>query len=53
MPKTNLTNKLFNNLPPTIKCLNHDVKVFKPALKYYFLTHSLYPVDDFTSVENS
>jgi hypothetical protein len=63
MPKTNLTKyqkgvyytgiKLFNNLPPTIKSLNHDIKIFKLALKDYLLTHSIYPVDDFTSVENS
>jgi hypothetical protein len=62
MPNMNLTCyqkgvyytgiKLFNNLPPTIKNLNHDIKVFKPALKDYILTHS-YSVDDFTSVENS
>jgi hypothetical protein len=45
--------KLFNNLPPTIKSLNHDIKVLKPALKDYILTHSFYSVDDFTSVENS
>jgi hypothetical protein len=61
MPNTNLTKykkgayytciKLFNNLPPTINSLNHDIKVFKPALIYYRLTHS-YSVDDFTSVEN-
>jgi hypothetical protein len=63
IPNTNLTKyqkgvyytgiKLFNNLPPTIKSLNHDIKVLKPALKDYLLTHSSYSVDDFTSVENS
>jgi hypothetical protein len=63
MPNTNLTKyqkgvyytgiKLFSYLLPTIKSLNHDIKVFKPALKDYFLTHSFYSVDDFTSVENS
>jgi hypothetical protein len=63
MPNTNLIKyqkgayytgiKLFNNLPPTIKSLNHDIKVFKPALKDYLLTHSFYSVDDFTCVENS
>jgi hypothetical protein len=62
MPNTNLTKykkgvyytgiELLKNLPPTIKSLNHDIKVFKPALKDYLLTHS-YSVDDFTSVENS
>jgi hypothetical protein len=45
--------KLFSNLPPTIKSLNHDIKIFKPALKDHLLTHSFYSVDDFTSVENS
>jgi hypothetical protein len=63
MPNTNLIRyqkgvyctgiKLFNNLPPTIKSLNHYIKVFKSALKDYLLTHSFYSVDDFTSVENS
>jgi hypothetical protein len=63
MPNTNLTKhqkgahytsiKLFTNLPPTIKSLNHDIKAFKPAWKDYLLTHSFYSVDDFTSVENS
>jgi hypothetical protein len=43
VPNTNLSKyqkgiyypgiKLFNNLPPTIKSLNHDIKKFKPALK--------------------
>jgi hypothetical protein len=61
MPNTDLTKyqkgvhytgiKLFNNLPRTIKSLNHDIRVFKPALKNY-LIHS-YSVDNFTSAENS
>jgi hypothetical protein len=43
MPNANLTRykselyyvgiNLFSTLPPTIKSLNHDIKVFKPALK--------------------
>jgi hypothetical protein len=59
VPNTNLTKyqkgayytgiKLFNNLPPTIKSLNYDIKVFKPALKDYLFTHSFYSVDDFIS----
>jgi hypothetical protein len=63
MPNTKLTKyqngvyyigiKLFNNLPPTIKSLNHDIKVFKPALKDYLLTHSFHYIDDFTSVEEN
>jgi hypothetical protein len=40
------TIQLFSNLPPTIKILN-DIKVFKPALKYYLFTHSSYFADDF------
>jgi hypothetical protein len=42
VPNTNLSKyqkgvyytriKLFNNLPPTIKSLNHNIKKFKPAL---------------------
>jgi hypothetical protein len=62
MPNTNLTKyqkgvyytgiKLFNNLPPAIKSLNYDIKVFKPALKDYLFTHSFYSVDDFISAEN-
>jgi hypothetical protein len=57
MPNANLTNyqkgvyhtgiKLFNHLPPTIKSLNYDIKVFKPALKDYLLSHSFYSVDNF------
>jgi hypothetical protein len=41
--------KLFSNLPPTAERLNHDVKAFKPALKYCFLTHS-FCVNDLTSI---
>jgi hypothetical protein len=63
VPNTNLTKyqkgayytgiKLFNNLPLTIKSLNYDIKVFKPALKDYLCTHSFYSVNDFISAENS
>jgi hypothetical protein len=34
--------KLFCNLPFTIKSLNHDIKVFNPALKDDFFIHSFY-----------
>jgi hypothetical protein len=34
--------KIFNNLPLTIKRLNHNIKKFKPALKEYLLSHSFY-----------
>jgi hypothetical protein len=42
--------KLFNNVPPTTKRLNQDIKVFQLALKNYLSTHS-YSIDDFTSTE--
>jgi superoxide dismutase len=44
--------KLFNTLSDSIKSLNHDIKVFKPALKDYLLSHSFYSVEEFTSTEN-
>jgi hypothetical protein len=45
--------KLFNNLPPNDKSLNHDTKMFKPALKEYLLSHSIYFLQEFTSTKNS
>jgi hypothetical protein len=39
--------KLFNNLPPSIKCLNHDIEMFKPALKEYLLSHPFCSVEEF------
>jgi hypothetical protein len=45
--------KLFNNLPPTIKSLNQDIKKIKPALKEYLLSHSFYPTEEFTLAKNS
>jgi hypothetical protein len=63
VPNTNLNKyqkevyysgiKLFNNLPPYIKSLNHNIKIFKPALKEYFLSHSFYSVEEFTLTKNS
>jgi hypothetical protein len=44
--------KLFNSLPDSIKSLNHDIKLFKLALKCYLLSHSSYSVEEFTSIEN-
>jgi hypothetical protein len=62
MPNANLTTyqkgafyagiKLFNILPSNTKTLSHDIKVFKPALKDYLLSHSFYSVEEFTSIEN-
>jgi hypothetical protein len=44
--------KLFNILPDSIKSLNNDIKVLKPALKDYLLSHSFYTVEEFASIEN-
>jgi hypothetical protein len=63
VPNTNLSKyqkrfyysgiKLFNNLPPTIKSLNHNIKKFKPALKEYLISHSFYSIEEFTLAINS
>jgi hypothetical protein len=62
VPNTNLSKyqkgvyytgiQLFNNLPHTIRSLNHDIKKLKPVLKEYFLSYS-YSVEEFTSTKNS
>jgi hypothetical protein len=44
--------KLFSNLLPTIKRLNHNIKKFQPSLKEYLLSHS-YSVEEFTLAKNS
>jgi hypothetical protein len=44
--------KLFNKLPPNIRSLNHDIRIFKPALKEYLLSYSISSVE-FTSTKNS
>jgi hypothetical protein len=38
---------------PNSKSLNHDIKMFKPVLKEYLLSHSFYSVEEFTSTNNS
>jgi hypothetical protein len=45
--------KLFNALPSHIKTLNCDFQIFKPAPKDYFLSHSFYSAEEFTSIENT
>jgi hypothetical protein len=45
--------KIFNNLPPNVKNLSHNIKVFKRALKEYHLSHSFYSVEEFTLAKNS
>jgi hypothetical protein len=62
MPNGNLTKcqggvyhegiNLFSNIPPTIKTLNHDTQLCKPALRDYMLSYSIYCVDGLTSKEN-
>jgi hypothetical protein len=44
--------KLYNTLPASIKRLNHDIKVFKLAVKDYLLSHAFYSIHEFTSTEN-
>jgi hypothetical protein len=63
VPNTNLSKyqkgiyysgiKLFSNLPPTIKSLNHDIKKFNTALEEYLLPHSFYSIQEFTSIKYS
>jgi hypothetical protein len=62
MPSVSLTSyqkgayyagiKLFSSLPSN-KSLRHDIKVLKPELKNYLLSHSFYSVEEFTSIKNS
>jgi hypothetical protein len=62
MPNSNLTKyqkwvycsgiRSFSNLPTTIKNINHNVKILKPALKECLLSHHFYCVDEFTLIEN-
>jgi hypothetical protein len=63
LPNTNLSKykkgvycsgiKLFSNLPPTVKSLNHDIKKCKSSLKEYLLSHSCYSIEEFTLTKNS
>jgi hypothetical protein len=45
--------KIFNNFPPNVKNLSHNIKMFKAALKEYLLSHSFYSVQEFTLAKNS
>jgi len=38
--------KLYNHLPPRIKSLSNEIKLFKPAFKRFLYTHSFYSVDE-------
>jgi hypothetical protein len=44
--------KLFSTLPDNIKCLNHDIKVFKPTLRDHLSPHFFYSTEKSTSIEN-
>lgn len=44
--------ELFSNLPTAIRCLNHDIKMFKSVLKEYLLLHSCF-IEEFTLIKNS
>jgi hypothetical protein len=39
--------KLYIHLPPNIKNLSKEIKLFKPALKRFLLTHSFYSVEEY------
>jgi hypothetical protein len=39
--------KLFNHLPPNIKTLSKEIKLFKPALKRFLFLHSFYSVEEY------
>jgi hypothetical protein len=62
MPTTNLSKhqkgiyyigiKLSKNRSSVGKYLNHDMKLFKPALKEYLLSHSFHSVG-FTLIKNT
>src|SRR5215475_7581312 len=39
--------KLYNHLPPYLKSLAKDLKLFKPALKRFLSSHSFYSVDEY------
>jgi hypothetical protein len=34
--------KLFNHLPSDIKCLSNEIKLFRPAVKWFLYTNSFY-----------
>jgi hypothetical protein len=42
-----------NNLQPHIKSLHYVIKMLKPTLKEYHLSHSIYSVEEFTLTKNS
>jgi hypothetical protein len=39
--------RVFNNLPPSIKSIANETKVFKKTLKRFLLDNSFYSMDEF------
>jgi hypothetical protein len=39
--------KLYNHLPPNLKSISKEIKIFKPALKRFLLSHSFYTVEEY------
>ena len=60
LPTTNLTvvqkgvlysgSKIHNHLPPYIKALSNDLKLFKSKLKNFLMEHTLYSLEEFYQV---
>jgi hypothetical protein len=38
---------VFNHLPPNIKSLSNEVRLFKPTLKRFLLSNSFYSLDEY------
>jgi hypothetical protein len=45
--------KLFNHLPPSIKNLSNEIKLFKPALKRFLLLHLFYSVEEYLDYKHN
>ena len=62
LPTTNLTLvqkevlysgskiQVYNHLPPHIKALSNDLKLFKSKLKTFLMEHTLYSLEEFYQV---
>jgi hypothetical protein len=49
--KDNVQNLVMYHSQSNIKYLNHNMSAFKSSLKDELLSHSCYPVQEFTSTE--
>jgi len=45
--------KVFNSLPPSIKCLSNDIRRFKSTLKKFLLEGSFYTVQEYFDCSSS